>query len=250
MRIIQITDQHIGGPEEKPWSVDVRNQFLQVCARITQIEPDHLMVTGDLCLEKGDESIYKWIKKELEEMHIPYSVLSGNHDNAVLLASVFGLEEHLHDGELYFTRSLGTKEAICLDTSSGTMSDRQLRWLQAQLVRINDPHPLVFMHHPPVLTGVPHMDRMYPMEAGCRDVLARIFEAYQGQVDVFCGHYHSARTVRTAFGTVYIAPSSYVQINPFREAFEPEHTYPGFRIIDLLDSQLRTAVHYILPTHE
>ena len=245
MRILQITDQHIGGPNEKPWAVDVRSHFNQLCQKIKAISPDYFVVTGDLCLEQGDTDVYKWIKHKLDEVSIPYFVLSGNHDDPTLIADVFGLKHDLKDDELYYSRQLGAYKVLFLDSTPGTLSGTQLTWLEKELRIASNTPQLIFIHHPPVLAGVSYMDMHYPMVESSRLQLSNICRNSQNDIHLFCGHYHSARTITTAFSTIYITPSSYVQIDPFSVSFKPEHTIPGYRIIDVSEQSVRSAVHYI-----
>ena len=58
MNIIQITDLHIGLPHENTHGVAVRKNFLNVLAQVKAHAPDHLIISGDLCLDKPDRAIY------------------------------------------------------------------------------------------------------------------------------------------------------------------------------------------------
>ena len=42
MRIVQITDLHVGQPGEDTQGVDVRANFLKIKAAIEELQPDHL----------------------------------------------------------------------------------------------------------------------------------------------------------------------------------------------------------------
>lgn len=245
MKIIQITDQHVGTEEDQPHGVDVRHNFQRLCRRIDVLRPDHLVITGDLCLENGDSEVYRWIKEEVDQLNIPYEVLSGNHDNPCLLADVFGVTADLKEQELYYCRTWEGERFLFLDTTPGSLSSGQLDWVENHLRSGEGRCRVLFMHHPPVIAGVPHMDSKYPLQARYREALELIFTKAREPVRVFCGHYHHARTIEESYGTVFISPSSYVQINPYSVDFEPEHTTPGFRMIELLGDKLRTSVHFL-----
>ena len=245
MKIIQITDQHVGTAEEQPHGVDVRRNFQRLCRRIDVLRPDHLVITGDLCLENGDPEIYQWIKETVDQLEIPYEVLSGNHDDPCLLADVFGVTTDLKEQELYYCRTWEGECFLFLDTTPGSLSRRQLDWVEKHVRSGEGRCRILFMHHPPVIAGVPHMDSNYPLQASCREALEVIFANAMEPVRVFCGHYHHARTIEASYGTVFISPSSYVQINPYSVEFELEHTVPGFRMIELVGDKLRTSVHFL-----
>lgn len=245
MQIIQLTDQHVGQPGEAPNGVDVREHFLQLCQTVASIAPDYVVVTGDLCALSGEATIYRWMKEQLDELAIPYAVLSGNHDDPELLAQVFDLENFLHDGELYYQRRIGEEWIFFLDTTPAMLSQKQLRWLETQLQRSGSSRQIIFMHHPPVLAGIPHMDQHYPLLEPARRALQTLFRASGKEVFIFCGHYHNALSVHCDWGCVHLTPSSYLQIDPHRESFAIEHTLPGYRMIEWSPAGLRTSVHYL-----
>jgi len=236
----------VGTETEQPYGVDVRNNLIRLCRRIQALQPDRLVITGDLCLENGNASIYQWFKGHIDQLGIPYEVLSGNHDNPILLAGEFGVAGDLKSGELYYHRYWNEEQFLFLDSTPGTLSRAQLEWVEAQLVQDKHRCRILFMHHPPVEAGVPHMDMNYPLKAPIREALEHIFAKAAEPLSIFCGHYHHARTVIAPFGTVFISPSSYVQIDPYTQTFEPEHTAPGFRMIEIVGDQLRTSVHFIV----
>jgi 3',5'-cyclic-AMP phosphodiesterase len=68
MKFIQITDLHIDQSGECPFNIDVRKNFFDVLDAIITEEPDHLIITGDLCYRDGDKKIYKWIKTQLDAL--------------------------------------------------------------------------------------------------------------------------------------------------------------------------------------
>ena len=54
MRIIQITDLHIDEKGEFPFNINVRKNFTNILKRVRDLEPDHLVLTGDLCYRTGE----------------------------------------------------------------------------------------------------------------------------------------------------------------------------------------------------
>ena len=92
MRIIQLTDLHVGEAGELGYGVDVRANFLKILDAARQLNPDRIVVTGDLCMHTGSAPVYEWMKAQLDDTGIGYEVISGNHDTPTLLSEVFGLE--------------------------------------------------------------------------------------------------------------------------------------------------------------
>lgn len=242
MRIAQITDLHVGKANEDTYGVPVRENFLKVLQTAAALEPDELMISGDLCYSVGDAEVYHWVKQHLDASQIPYRLISGNHDDATLLAKAFGIEDLLHGDELYYRGQYGTQPALFLDTTKYEVSQTQLDWLAQQLASYSGDW-IIFMHHPPLLAGVKYMDDNYPLKNHAA-VLA-LLQAHSGNVQVFCGHYHAERVVVVGNVTVYITPSCFFQISPFAKAFTIDHYQVGFREIELRNGHLLSTVRYI-----
>jgi Icc protein len=89
MRVIQITDLHIGQEGEDTYFVDVRENFRRIIAAVQERRPNYLVLSGDLCYSQGDLSIYAWVKEWVDQLKIPYEVIAGNHDDSKLLTEAF-----------------------------------------------------------------------------------------------------------------------------------------------------------------
>ncbi len=242
MKIIQITDLHIGKPGEETFGVDVRGNFRRTLLKARELAPDHLVVTGDLCYRDGQRSIYEWVKEELDEAAIPYDIISGNHDDPRLLAETFGRKELLKDGELYFERQLKGRLLLFLDTTQGRVSQPQLAWLARRLAHRNE-DPVLFMHHPPLAGGVPYMDNKYALKN--QSEVQAIFRNCPYPVHVFVGHYHVDKIIRSGNLSVYITPSTFFQINQHHVDFQVDHRRPGFREIVIEEGVLKSTVVYL-----
>lgn len=243
MRIIQITDLHINREREMTnFGIDVRSNFLQVIRKTADLAPDHLVLSGDLCYRDGDPEIYTWIRDHLDALEIPYDLISGNHDDPRLMAKVFRREHLLKNGELYFCRKMDQEMVLFLDTTTGAMSEGHLDWLRRQLHNLEG-DMIIFMHHPPLLAGVPHMDRKYPLQ-NAGEVL-RIFNEYPFRLNIFTGHYHVEKTIHWRNLSVHITPSCFFQIDMHRPDFQVDHFRIGLREIELLEGQIRHSVIYL-----
>ncbi len=241
MKIIQITDLHIDREGEYPFNIDVRKNFLRILNYIKSFKPDHLVISGDLCYRDGEVEIYEWIHGVLDTVELPYSVIAGNHDDSTMLAQTFGLEHLLHDGELYFARRIGKETVLFLDSGRGSHSHRQLNWLRRQLKNAQG-ELIVFMHHPPNLCEVPFMDTRYALQD--IEEVQKVFAAYPGNVNVFCGHYHVEKTIRLGNLLIQVTPSCFFQIDQQQQDFKVDHHRIAFREIVLDNQQLFTTVRY------
>lgn len=241
-RLIQITDLHIGQPGEKTFGVDVRANFVHILKEAARLKPDALILTGDLCFDKGDLYIYKWIHQQLTLLGVPFELIPGNHDDVSMMAVVFEKKQHLKTNEFYFSWETGGSEMIFLDTSTGTVSSKQLKWL-AQKLQEKKGDLILFMHHPPILCGVAYMDNKYALQN--RDDLQEILFAYPGKIHVYCGHYHIERTLYLNNLIVNITPSTFFQIDMHSAPFRVDHYRIAFRVIEWEGSGLlRQNLHY------
>lgn len=242
MRIVQLTDLHIGLENEDTYGVDVRQNFLQILDKAKAQRPDLLVISGDLCYRDGDARIYAWIKHHLDESGLPYEVMSGNHDDPVLLARAFGREGLLKGKELYFSREYADRTVLFLDTTTYEMPAKQMEWLSKALKAIKGP-ALVFMHHPPLPGGVPFMDSKHSLRN--MEAVQAVFFEHPHPVQVFTGHYHVEKIVTKRNLTVYITPSCFFQIGQRSEDFEVDHYRIALRTIDWSNGMMMNAVHYL-----
>lgn len=242
MKIAQLTDLHIGQHGEKPQGVDVRANFLKLLEGVRRFQPDHLVVSGDLCVRDGERSIYEWIKGHLDALGIPYELISGNHDDPALMATVFGKEADLHGDAVYFIRRWADWPVLFLDTTHGVLPADQREWLRKQLGQHDRP-VIIFMHHPPFRSGVPHMDRKYPLTN--REEVQEVLFAHPHPITIFTGHYHVDKAVACRNVQMYITPSAYFQIDQHEEDFQVDHTRPGLREITLKGERILHSVVYV-----
>jgi len=242
MKIAQITDLHIDLDGEYPFNIDVRKNFLDILELVVKEAPDHLVVTGDFCLEDGLEEIYLWIRSPLELLPFSYDIIAGNHDNSVIMANTFELEHLLKDDEFYFAKKIGRTHCLFLDTSKGFHSDNQLKWIKRQL-KSNTADLVVFMHHPPLESNVPFMDKKYPLQD--MEAIQKIFLNYPHNITVFSGHYHVEKTVIHKNITLMITPACYFQINQNTDEFSVDHHRIGMRLIELDGGMICSTVRYL-----
>lgn len=244
MRIFQLTDLHLTKEgQATDFGVDIRERFLTLLNIIRWEKPDYLMITGDVCYDVPEQEVYDWAKAQLDDLKVPYSVLSGNHDESVMMAEVFGLQHSLlHGKELFYSLQLDQWDCICLDSARGSLSDLQMGWLQQQFRHLEG-EVIVFMHHPPLQAGVPFMDINYPMKQTAP--LLNVFFNHHHPVHLYCGHYHVEKNLRLQNLTINISPSLYFQLDRHTPEFRLDHTNGGFREIMLEDGKVSSTVRYL-----
>lgn len=243
--IAHLTDIHIGNAGAVPRGVAVRDNFLAVLKDISAIEPDTLVLTGDLSLDVGDREIYRWVHRTLEETGIDYHVLPGNHDDPEMVAEVFGHRAgELNDRRERCHRAVEAagEQLLLFDVPGGEVVEEDLQWLRKAVTESPREEVLLFMHYPPVPLPVIHMERYYALAR--RDDVRRILAESSRRVYLFCGHYHNELTQEREGCSVFLTPSTYFQIDPLEEAFAVEHHLPGWRFIQRFDGRITTGVRY------
>jgi Icc protein len=168
--------------------------------------------------------------------------MAGNHDRVDTLNEVFQLDEKLTGNALFYLEEVKGLPLIFLDTSKNNLPQKQLDWLVSQSKKIHQDF-LLFMHHPPAISGCGFMDRKYPLHN--HDEVLSVLLTIDNFKAVLCGHYHTEKTVLIDNLSVFITPSTMMQIAQEGKNYQIISTRPAFRIIDWNGKQLFTTVQFM-----
>ncbi|MBC7945155.1 MAG: phosphodiesterase [Burkholderiales bacterium] len=239
MLIAQITDFHIRAPGKLvSRRVDTAACLKRAVMELMRCDPlpDIVLATGDLA-EAGRAEEYAYLRELLAPITMPLYVIPGNHDERGALRAAFRDHTYLPRAGKVLQYAINDfpLRLIALDTvipgaPGGELCEERLGWLDAHLLEMPDRPTIVFMHHPPFLTGIRHMDQMSlanPETFG--DIIAR-----HPQVErVLCGHVHRSIQVRYKGTVASICPGTAHQIKlnlrpdaPAEFTLEP----PGFQL--------------------
>lgn len=176
--------------------------------------PDVVLITGDL-VNKAHRQDYRGLRRELDRLTMTSYIIPGNHDDREMIRRYFGDCGYLPaDGEfLHYTIEQPDQplRLIGLDSKrpghdGGEMCAERLAWLDRRLIEAPTRPTLIFMHHPPFVTGIGFMG-IKPF-AGAREMEAIVARHPQVQ-RVVGGHMHRDITMRWG-GTVASVASSLV----------------------------------------
>ncbi|MBD2752835.1 metallophosphoesterase family protein [Spirosoma validum] len=245
MRIAFITDMHLGAEGEKIQGVDVRQNFLDALAYLTEVKPNCLVIGGDISNTVGDRSIYEWVRKQIDDLPFQYYVIPGNHDDSALIAEVFRMTHDLHDNELYYALPLEGRPTLFLDSSKGDFSPEQWTWFRDYLIALRDTNVLIFMHHSPIPADVLFMDTRYPFREPTE--FLELVKDLPCHVTVVCGHYHVEKEVQRGNLLVLLSPSTFYQMKHDTPEFAIDNYRIGIREIDLTTHGTISTVHYVEP---
>jgi len=242
MRIFQITDLHIARiGQETINNIDVWGKFKAALAKAVEVKPDLLVISGDLCYQEGELEIYQCIKIHLDDSGLDYLVIAGNHDDSTLVSKIFQSRLNKETGESYYIKHFPQGDIIFLDSVKKIFSEQQWQWFSKQVAQQKP--SLIFTHHPPVIVGTPFMDRNHCFLQ--MDKFAKVAETSNDSLSIFCGHYHVERVVHQKNMTIFVTPSTMVQINGAEEEYTLDHDRTGYRIIDWDGVLMQTYVGYI-----
>lgn len=228
MLIAHLTDPHVGLPNGAPGpQLDPAGALRRALAHVRALRPapELVLLTGDLT-DSGRTTDYALIR-DLLETELPAATaggprvlaIPGNHD----------LREHMRAtlGAWLPVAADAPAPWICLheqhqglhliglDTvvpgqPHGTLEDAQLAWLERRLAACAGAPVLIFMHHPPLASGITAMDEFGLRSGG--DALARLVARHGGVQLIAAGHIHRPITGMLGGAPVMVAPSTSHQI--------------------------------------
>lgn len=222
--ICQISDPHIAVPGS---AADKRYKGAKgLEAAINQIrtlprQPDAVVLTGDLVCEGSIEE-YARLSTLLANLDLPVYLGVGNHDNRDSLRSIFAATHPYlqKDGPVRYRKHIGSVDIVMLDTlqpgkSTGRVDEDSLAWLHACLNDRETAPLLLFLHHPPFISGLSTMDEM---RLENNDALAAILQdARRRPLALCCGHLHRPSMATLAGIPVCAAPSSAFHLSGWLE---------------------------------
>jgi 3',5'-cyclic AMP phosphodiesterase CpdA len=169
-----------------------------------------VVVSGDL-VEHGSRDEYRRLAGALERCAAPVHLMTGNHDDRDALVDVF---PHLARGcgawGLQYAVDLPSLRLLLLDslvegTSGGALDAARLAWLDERLAEAPSRPAIVFVHHPPVLTGLPHVDSSALANG---DALAEVVFRHRNVIRVASGHIHRSLCAAFAGTMLTVCPST------------------------------------------
>jgi Icc protein len=220
IHIAQISDLHIKPPGTLAYGrVDTAKALERCVAALNEFgpAPDLVVISGDLA-DTPTAQEYDYLKSLLAPLKLPFAAIPGNHDSRELMRLTFPQAGYvLSTGPLNQKLELGRLDLLLLDSSvpgepHGELDALTLQWLDDMLASSTDRPALLFLHHPPFLTGIWHMDRQ---NLGSSAELASIVKRHPRVQLVAAGHVHRATLTMFAgvLATICPAPNHAVDLD-------------------------------------
>jgi 3',5'-cyclic-AMP phosphodiesterase len=240
MLIAQITDCHIRLEGDLIYGVvDPALYLKRAVDRLIALDPrpDLVIVSGDL-VDAGSPAEYARLRALLAPLPMPVRLIAGNHDLRASLRASFpdhaylqGESEFLHYVDDSFPLRLVGLDSVTPGQVGGSMCAARLDWLDKRLAEAPARPTLIVVHHPPVWTGIAHMDALPFQNA---EGFAAVVSQHKQVERVIAGHLHRSVSVRWAGTVVSVCPSTAHQFAldlqppdfPARYVLEP----PGFQL--------------------
>jgi Icc protein len=215
--IAHLTDCHILDPGKCLFGrVDTAARLAAVVAFLNALSPrpDAVVLTGDL-VDGGRIEEYRHLQALLRPLAMPCHLVPGNHDDRDVLRQVFVDDPVLPaSGFLQWAVDRDGIRLVGLDTlvsgqPAGNLCHERIAWLDRTLAERPGLPTLLFMHHPPFLTGIEAFDTIGCMGA---DRLAHILDRHPQVEAILCGHHHQPLVTRWNRVAAMVAPATAHQL--------------------------------------
>jgi len=253
--IVQISDLHLRPRGMPALRVSETNMFAtRTVDFLNRLDPrpDGVIITGDLA-DTGGISEYESARDILSRLELPFWAIPGNHDDSETMKTAFsdhGWAKQMPGRTLQFVAEIGELRVIGLDTSVpgkpyGLMELEQLDWLSERLAEDTATPTLIALHHPPIETGIRHMDRSMMRDPG---PLEAVLSGHGNIIATICGHQHRMIVGKFAGAPIMVTPGVAHQVafdlteeGPSAFVFEP----PAAMFHLFKDGKLTSHMAYI-----
>jgi 3',5'-cyclic-AMP phosphodiesterase len=197
IRIAQISDLHIKRPGQLAYGrVDTAKALERCVAALNALRPapDFVVISGDLADTPVTEE-YRYLVELLVPLELPFAGIPGNHDGRDMMRAAFPKAAYAFpSGPLNQKIEVGELDLVLLDSSvpgkpHGELDTPTLQWLDTALESSASRPALVFLHHPPFVAGIWHMDRQNLNNAA---ELATVIRRHPRVQLIATGHVHRA----------------------------------------------------------
>ena len=214
--------------------VDQLANFNRVLEDVGDQNPDMIVLGGDLCGDGYYPDLFAKLGKFREKLFL----IPGNHDQLPQLLQFFSNPDNAELPELYYSFKDENFLYLFLDSSSGRISEPQLKWLGEKLDG-NHLKIALFIHHP-VYEVQSYVDRKYPLEN--RDAVRELLENQQFEVFIYCGHYHCEDL--TGYGAIsqFTTPAVSYQIKKETGTLEIGPDTFGYRLISIENGNITSKI--------
>lgn len=184
----------------------------------------------------GTKDANKWLFNLMVKCGFKLRMVLGNHDTFSEVSEHYSSSDS--DDELKYAYEEGDFKYIYLDSSSNSIRDHQLSWLQQEMN--TGKKVLLFLHHPVLEIDTP-LDRAGAALNAREKIRAALMEAKRETV-IFCGHYHMEDDAIDGNIRQLLTPAASYQIEKLSDEIAIGEQSFGYRLIEIDGSELSTEV--------
>jgi len=207
MRIAQLSDTHLfAAVDGNLRGLNTADSLARVVVQVQALEPDLVLVTGDLSQDETPES-YDRLRHLLNPLRIPIHYLVGNHDNGAAMQQAWGEQSATSLRALQVAGwQLVLLNSTVPEVVWGALSAETVDWLDEQLSQCQLP-TLIALHHPPI---VPSSDWNGEVLTN-PEVLYQVVDRHPHIRLVIAGHIHQPLHYQRGSVAYLTAPSTCLQ---------------------------------------
>jgi 3',5'-cyclic AMP phosphodiesterase CpdA len=252
--VAQFTDTHVVREGSSYFGIDTVAYLREAIRAVNALDPqpEFAVVTGDL-VNFGTAAEYGRFRDTMSELHAPYFVIPGNHDDRERMRAVLPPQTYggSREGKVHYSIGDFSVGLVGLDGNSprpwpGAIVDASsFEWLERTLIATRNKPTILSVHQPPFRTGLHYLDfgGFVP-----RRRLRALVDAHPHVTRVISGHIHCVRTSRWSGALAITAPSTSPQVIPLLfsagRLFGIRRERPGFSIHEVsADGTATTAVY-------
>lgn len=244
---IHLSDTHlVADIHQQHHGVNTYDCLQRALAQVECLEPApaFLIVTGDLINDDNPHS-YQHLKQLTARLPIPTYFAVGNHDFRQPFRHILLGETTPSADPYYYVFEACGYRCIVLDSLvpgevGGAIDAVQLAWLMATLATAPQQPTILFVHHPPVPTGVAWLDEH--VLANSEEILD-VLAPHKQVRRVFFGHVHMALQLSARGVHCTSVPSSCYQFNAQGDP-KVLPGPPGYGVVLLHEARLSSRVVY------
>jgi Icc protein len=231
--VAQLSDCHLSAdPQQEYRGIKPHKNLKSLMSNVKAVQPDLILASGDLS-EDGSGASYRFLQQYLHIDDVPVLALPGNHDDVGRLAEAF---PESPVGTISVCE-LGPWQIIRLNSCvpgrpEGRLSERALADLEQLLGTGVQQARLIAVHHQPVSTGSPWIDK-YPLLEP--EKFLRLVDRSPDVKAVVWGHVHQAFAGERNGTLMLGCPSSAINGIPGTQRFTADSCGPAFRWLELGD---------------
>jgi 3',5'-cyclic AMP phosphodiesterase CpdA len=214
MLIAQLSDLHVQLRDVLAYGVVDTNPFVERAFKTVAAldpQPDIVILSGDLT-DRGSDEEYD-ILADLIRRHLrmPVYLIPGNHDRRegikARLGHLPGVGSDPHFVQ-YAVEDLPVRlvmlDSIVPEQGHGELCAERLAFLDRVLSAAPKQPTLVVLHHPPLLTGIAHMDAVSLRDP---DAFEAVIRRHPQVERILCGHAHRPIVMRFGGSVAQVSPS-------------------------------------------